>query len=548
MKISRHKIAGVIMFVLFAVICSLPNFKHRTSSSFLPNTRLNLGLDLRGGAHLLLDVDFEKYLQNNIELLSDDIRKELRDNRLGYKDMTTYGDTLSFAVRNNDELSKVNDIINNMPNNGMNIREESGIFYISFSDAKKEQLHDMLIEQSIEIVRMRVDEDGTKEPIIQRQGNRYILLQVAGVSDPTALKKILGRTAQLTFHLVDEHITQALRNGQDAWGRKNFIIPSDDIVVYGDDIASDTDGVKSATAVKKKPVISGNMLTSARATFDTNSRPAVGFNLSNVGARAFAEATRDNRGQRLAIVLDGTLISAPVINDPITGGNGIITGNFSVESSAELATLLRAGALPVPLKIVEERVVGPSLGQDSIDSGLLAGVVGLVSVMIFMAWSYGILGIFANVALVLAILGIIATLGVIQATLTLPGIAGIVLTIGMAVDANVLIYERIREELAEQDRNWRRVSNRASTKQYSLAYVINKGFDSAFATIADSNITTLLAALLLYIFGAGAVRGFAVTLSIGIASSMFCAIVITKFLLDLWIQLAKPKSIRALSA
>ena len=359
---------------------------------------------------------------------------------------------------------------------------------------------------------MRVDSTGTKEPNIQRQGVKDILLQVPGEDNPSELKRILGKTAKLTFHLVDEGANlERARNGN---------VPPGSKVVKSEDPGSDI------MVIKNKVIVSGDQLNNAQAQFQ-EAQPVVHFSFNHLGAKKFAEATSNNRGKRLAVVLDGAVLSAPVINSPILGGDGIISGSFTVESATELALVLRAGALPAQLKIIEERSIGPNLGADSIESGKLAALVGFLFVVVFMLLSYGILGIFANITLVIALLYILALLSMLQATLTLPGIAGIILTIGMAVDANVLIYERIREEL---------------DKGCSNLYAVKVGFDSAFATITDSNVTTLIAAFLLYSFGVGAIKGFAVTLTIGILASMYTALVITKLMIDLWLKYYKPKS------
>ncbi|XP_044732910.1 protein translocase subunit SecD [Chrysoperla carnea] len=359
---------------------------------------------------------------------------------------------------------------------------------------------------------MRVDSTGTKEPILQKQGDRHILLQVPGEEDPTYLKNILGKTAKVTFHLVDENanVEEAVKGH----------VPMCSMLVQGDRMGY--------LVVKKKAILGGDSLTTAAASFDQNSQAGVSFSFNSLGSKLFGEVTKNNVGKHLAIVLDNKLLSAPTINQPIMGGSGIISGDFTVESANELALLLRAGSLPAPLKIIEERSIRPNLGADSIESGKKAGIIGFAAVCIFMVWSYGLLGLFANIALSLAMLYVLALLSLFQATLTLPGIAGIILTMGMAVDANVLIYERIKEEL---------------NKGTSNLYAIKTGFESAFATILDSNLTTLIVAFLLYIFGVGAIKGFAVALTIGIISSMFSAIIITKLLIDIWVKYFKPKKL-----
>jgi preprotein translocase subunit SecD len=513
-NIPKWKIFLSILCTIAAFICALPNFT-TIDSKILPNHKVNLGLDLRGGAHLLLDVDFDSYLNDVMDSLADHLRKYLREDKIGYKNLVVKNKAVQFELRNLEDYKQVKKILGKVDRE-ITVENDNTNIKLSYSDSKLAELRYQVIAQSIEIIRMRVDSTGTTEPNIQRQGDKHILLQVPGEENPQQLKNILGKTAKLTFHLVDEtaNIQQAL-NGH---------LPFGSILVKGEN----ENKQEYYVVVKKKAIVSGDQLTTAQASFNQNSQPAVAFSFNNLGSKLFAEITKNNSGKRLAIVLDNKLLSAPVINEPILGGSGIILGNFTVESANELALLLRAGSLPAPLKIIEERTVGPNLGADSIEAGKKAGMIGFVSVVIFMIWSYGILGIFANIALSLALLYILALLSLFQATLTLPGIAGIILTIGMAVDANVLIYERIREELK---------------KGASNLYAIRMGFESAFATILDSNVTTLIAAFLLFIFGAGGIKGFAVTLTIGIISSMFSAIIITKLLIDTWIKYQKPKNL-----
>ncbi len=511
-KLPKWKILISILFTIIAFCYALPNFT-KVTMPFLPQNTVNLGLDLRGGAHLLLDVDFDGYLAGTTETITDNLRKSLREEKIGYKNLVAKKNIVQLELRNLEDFNKVKKIIKKI-DSGIVIESNNALLKLSYTDSRLEELRNKVIEQSIEIVRMRVDSTGTKEPMINRQGDKYILLQVPGEENPVQLRNILGQTAKLTFHLVDEtaNIQEAIKGS----------VQADSILLKGENEHS---GVYYIV-VKKKALISGDQLTGAQASFNQNSQPVVHFSFDSLGGKIFAEVTKNNKGKRLAIVLDNKLLSAAVINEPILGGSGVISGNFTVESATELALLLRAGALPTPLKIIEERSIGPNLGTDSISSGITAGIIGLIAVVIFMIWSYGILGVFANIALILALLYIMALLSLFQATLTLPGIAGIILTIGMAVDANVLIYERIREELK---------------KGASDLHSIRLGFDSAFGTILDSNITTLIAALFLYIFGVGAIKGFAVTLTIGIISSMFASVIITKLLIDIWTKYYRPK-------
>ncbi len=511
-NISKWKIFLSILCTLIAVLYALPNFT-TINSKLLPNHKVSLGLDLKGGAHLLLDVDFETYLSEVMENISDQLRKTLRENKIGYKNLKVKGPAIQFELRSIEDYKIVKKSIAKIDPE-LTIHNDESSIQLSFNHSSLNNLRQKVISQSIEIIRMRVDSTGIKEPNIQRQGDNHILLQVPGEENPQHLKNILGKTAKLTFHLVNEPANISQNNGN---------LPGD-TMVFG----VNEDKSEYPLIIKKKALITGNHLTNAHATFNQNSQAVVSFSFNHIGSKLFAEITKNNAGKRLAIVLDGKLLSAPVINEPILGGSGIISGNFTIESAGELALLLRAGALPTPLKIIEERTIGPNLGADSIQSGIKAGIVGFASVVIFMIWSYGILGVFANLALSLALLYILAVLSLLQATLTLPGIAGIILTIGMAVDANVLIYERVREEI---------------TKGASNLYAIKMGFESAAATILDSNITTLIVAFLLYIFASGAIKGFAVTLTIGIISSMFSAITITRLLIDIWLKYSKPKTL-----
>ncbi len=501
---TKFKLIFTIIITVAAIIIALPNFYSQKS-----NNRVHLGLDLQGGSHLLLDIDFNTYFKNQYENLVNDLRKLLRSKKINYQQLSIGNNVVNFTLKDATKIDQTRQIIKDM-DQGFKITNVENKISITYTEDRILELKNKVIDQSIEIVRMRVDSTGTQEPSIQRQGNQYILLQMPGTEDPNYVKSVLGKMAKLTFHFIDEYTTYSeMKEGK---------IPLDSTIV------SNQDGT---VVIKKNVLLAGETLTDAQATFNQGT-PVVSFSLNNLGSRIFAEITKNNSGKRIAIVLDNQLISAAKINEPIPGGHGIITGNFTIDSANELALLLRAGALPAPLTVIEERTIGPSLGADSIISGKKAGIIGFISVLVFMIWTYGIFGIFANIALIFGMVYILAMLSLFEATLTLPGIAGIILTIGMAVDANVLIYEHIREELL---------------KGASNIYSIHQGFRSAFSTILDSNITTLIAAILLYIFGVGTIKGFAVTLSVGIFASMFSAIVITKLLIDLWVQYAKPKNL-----
>jgi preprotein translocase subunit SecD len=496
--------------MIAAFIYALPNFTGKKSEWF-PGDKVNLGLDLMGGSHLLISVDFDGYMDDISQSVGESTKKYLRNEKIGYRNLKISKNEVQFNLRVAEDYSKIKKVITNVDDN-LSYYNHEGKITLFFNDYAINQLQDKVIDQSIEIIRMRIDSNGTKEPNIQRQGVKDILLQVPGAEDPAELKRILGKTAKLAFHLVDSSANLERANSGHA-------------PVGSRIVKSEEDG--TILVIKKKPIVTGDQLNNAQAQFQ-NGQPVVHFSLNHSGAKRFGDVTKNNPGQRIAIILDGKAISAPRINDPILTGDGVISGSFTVEQATELALMLRAGALPAPLKIVEERTVGPNLGSDSIKDGKIAGAAGFVLVVLFMLLSYGILGIFASLTLMLALLYILALLSFFQATLTLPGIAGVILTIGMAVDANVLIYERIREELE---------------KGCSNLYAVKMGFESAFATIMDSNITTLIAAFLLYMFGVGAVKGFAVTLTVGIVVSMYTALVVNKLMVDIWIKCVNPKDL-----
>lgn len=504
----KWKIWFVAVFCAASVFYAAPNFLDGKSSK-----TINLGLDLRGGSYLLLEVDFNKYVAEQLELMVDDMRSSLRKERIGYTGLGSGDDNISLKLRNISDTEKAKEIISDIARDIEIEMESDGKINISFLETYIEELKRNVIGQSIEIVRRRVDETGTREPIIQRQGDLRILLQVPGLDNPENLKNLLGKTAKMTFHLMDE----------------NNPFPSDIRRAPPGEKLLSGDGEESNRKylIKRKVMLSGDYLVDSRATFDQG-RPVVSFRFNTQGGRKFAQITKDNVGKPFAIVLDNKVISAPVIQGPILQGSGIITGNFSVQSANDLSLLLRAGALPAPLNIIEERTVGPSLGHDSIEAGKIASIVGIILVIAFMLLFYGLFGVFSNIALVMNMIIIMAALSLFQATLTLPGIAGMVLTMGMAVDANVLIFERIREEVAN------------GKTPYAA---IDQGFSQAFKTIIDSNITTLMATLLLFIYGSGPVKGFAVTLSIGILSSMFSAILLTRMMIVIWLKKTKPKSL-----
>ena len=491
---------------------------------WLPSSLVNLGLDLRGGAHLLAEVQVQDVYADQMDGLWPQVRDALRDLRdqVGNvrRQPSPPGELrvqisepagLEQAVAAVRTLSTPVVTLSGVGQNTLDITGSGQDIVIKLSDAEKTATDDRTIQQSLEIVRRRVDEVGTREPTIQRQGDDRILIQVPGIGSAAELKALIGKTAKLTFNAVVGRAGSATEEA----GAGNVIYPS-------------LDQPGTYYIVERAPVVSGDDLVDAQPSFDQNGQPAVSFRFDASGARAFGDYTAENIGSPFAIVLDDQVISAPVIQSHIPGGSGIITGSFSVEESTNLAVLLRAGALPAELKFLEERTIGPELGQDSIDAGKVAVMVGVVSVVLFMIASYGLFGIFATITLTINIAMIFGILSVIGGTLTLPGIAGIVLTIGMSVDANVLIYERIREELRVQK---------------GPARAIDLGFLHARSAIVDANVTTLITAAVLFILGAGPVRGFAITLGIGIITSVFTAIFVTRIIIELWFGWRRPKTI-----
>jgi preprotein translocase subunit SecD len=508
-----------ILFVcVLGFIAALPNFT--TPPEWLPQEKVNLGLDLRGGSHLLLEVDSATWLKEQYEGLEGDLRTALRTEKVGYRKLNAAQQMVSFELRDPEkDAGRVEAIIDAIDGDILtDIRD--GSVHLTYGEQVLQRKRQELLEQSIRIVDRRVNETGTKEPLIQRQGDNRILVQVPGLDDPEQLKSVLGKTAKMTFHLVNETITEQQLMSDMA--------PTGTQILYENETNAKGETMQIPVAVYSRVALSGDLLTNAQPTY-SDGRPVVSFAFNTTGARKFAEITRNNVGKRFAVVLDDEVITAPVIRVPIIDGRGQIEGGFTVDGANELAVLLRAGALPAPLKIIEERSVGPSLGADSIASGEMAVVIGFAAIMLFMIMYYGIYGVFANVALLINVILILGVLSYFQATLTLPGIAGIALTMGMAVDANTLIFERIREELA---------------KGKKVVTAVEHGFKTAFDTIMDANITTLIAAFILFYFGSGTVKGFAVTLSIGILASMFSAIMLTRLMMVSYVNKFRPASLR----
>jgi preprotein translocase subunit SecD len=521
---------GIILTALIVCLCAVPNFFPEATVKGWPlwaQRRLVLGLDLQGGSYLLLEVDSSDVKKTRLNQIREDALRTMRSNRIQFTPpIAIKGDGVEVRVAKDTDveaaLSKLRDLSQPLGGllGGTSQRDldvtnaGNSVIRLSIPDAAMNDRLRKTIEQSIQIVERRVNELGTVEPLIQRQGNDRILVQVPGLQDPTHLKEILGKTAKMEFRMVDTSVPPDQARGN---------LPPDD------EALPNTSNPNVTTVVKKQVLVSGGDLTDAQTGFDQrSSEPVVNFKFNTAGSRKFAQATTENVGQPFAIVLDNKVISAPVIREPITGGQGQISGNFTVQSANDLAVLLRAGALPAPLTVVEERTVGPGRGQDSIEKGELAAYVGAIMVVVFMLVTYRLFGVFANVAVAINVAMIFGVLSLLNATLTLPGIAGVVLTVGIAVDSNVLIYERIREEL----RNGRNPIS-----------AIDAGFTRALATILDSNITTFIAAAVLFMIGTGPVRGFAVTLGIGILTTVFTAFTLTRLIVAWWIWWKRPQSV-----
>ncbi|WP_171210757.1 protein translocase subunit SecD [Ruegeria sp. HKCCA5426] len=492
--------------------------------NWLPSSLVNLGLDLRGGAHLLAEVQVGDVYESRMDAMWPEIRDALRDERgtVGtIRRQDSAPDEIRVRISQPEGMPRALEVVRGLARQVQTLtgvgatdieaRAEGDTIIVRLSEAEQLASDDRTVRQSLEIIRRRIDEVGTREPTIQRQGTDRILIQVPGIGSAGELKEIIGTTAQLTFNPVVSRGT----NPDAVAGVGEKVVPS-----------IDEDGVYYT--LDAAPVVTGEELVDAQPAFDQNGRPAVNFRFNTSGARKFGDYTLENIGAPFAIVLDDEVISAPVIQSHIPGGSGIITGNFTVEESTNLAVLLRAGALPAGLEFLEERTIGPELGQDSIDAGKVATIVAFVAVLVFMALSYGLFGVFANIALILNVGLLFGLLSMIGATLTLPGIAGIVLTVGMAVDANVLIFERIREELK-------------SAK--GPARAIELGYEKALSAILDANVTTFITAVILFAMGSGPVRGFAITLGLGILTSVFTAIFVTRLMIVMWFERRRPKTI-----
>ena len=512
--LNFSKINVIIIYLLFFLIAIFSALNLQKDENKFFEKKINLGLDLQGGSYLLLEINSDSLIEEKIQSKVIPIKKLLKDNGVNYENFKINKKNLSLNLDNIDKFdllfnSRKDNLVNPYIDNYRSYELEykkisSNQIEIFFSKFGLLTINNSALKQSIEIVRRRIDDVGTKEPTILQRGEKRILVELPGLKDPERIKSLLGKTAQLNFRLVTD-------NNE-----------------FGTDELISENGEK--LKVSKRIIMSGENLIDAQPNINNqNNEPTVSFKLDRLGSQKFGRATTDNVGKRLAIVLDGEIVSAPNINEPITSGNGMISGNFTFQDATDLSLLLRSGALPTPLIVVEERTVCPDLGEDSIKSGITSLIVGFILVILFMLYKYKIFGLIANTALIANLLMLTGVLTILEATLTLPGIAGIILTVGMAVDANVLIFERIREELKAEK---------------SVIHAFDSGYSRAKITVLDANITTLIAAIILFAFGSGPVKGFAITLGIGIVTTLFTAYFLARHLTSLIVLNSKNKEIK----
>ena len=526
LQLSRWKVVLVVLSVLFGIVFTAPNLLPQSVTQKLPAwaaQRLNLGLDLQGGSYLLLEVDTAALQRETLNNLIEDVRRSLQTARIGFTGLSQSRGAVRVQITDPVQVAAAQTAIQRLiqPMTGaaggvdMTVTRQGSLIVATPVAEASASAANAAVKQSIEIIRRRIDELGTREPTIIQQGANRIVVQAPGESDPERLRRVIGQTAKLTFQMVDDSVPA----DQVAAGR----VPPQSILLPYDDPA------QGSELVQRRVLVAGEMLVGASAGFGQMNDPVVNFRFDSQGARRFGDATRANVGKRFAIILDDKVISAPVINEPITGGSGQISGNFTTETANDLAVLLRAGALPAPLKVEQQQTVGAELGADAVKAGQISFVVGFISVLVFMILAYGwLFGGISVLALVVNGLLIVAFMSVFQATLTLPGVAGLILTLAVAIDANVLIYERMRDEVR---------SGR------TIVTAMDAGFGRAMLTILDANITNLGAALIMFSLGAGPVKGFAWTLSIGVFTSVFTAVLITQLLLALWLRVARPKTL-----
>ncbi|WPX96027.1 Protein translocase subunit SecD [Candidatus Bandiella woodruffii] len=512
----------IFAIITLSIYFAIPTFFYEVKTiPFFPAQKINFGLDLKGGVSLTIEADIEEYIKEKFSITAEKLKDKLAEEKIQFSDWQQDNNIIQFTLNSTDSnRNKVlKEICTLARTYDLQLKNSGNEISLAFDDLYKEKLTAEVIKQSMEIVTRRVDSIGTKEVEIQTIGKDMILLQVPGLNDPEEIKKVIGKTARLTFHIVKSSIGNNLSEED----RIALLINSKVLPI------ENVDGQKvGMLAVESIPSMTGDMLSFANADYGSMGESVIKFRLNSLGSNIFADVTTKNKGKMLAIVLDNKIISAPSIREPILSGEGVISGSFTPESASELALLLRAGALPVPLKIIEERVVGPTLGLESIIAGIKACILAAVLVLIIMVSYYRFFGIIANLALVINFVMMISVLAIFGATLTLPGIAGIVLTLGMAVDANVLIFERVKEELK---------------KGRTPLHALHNGYKFAFATILDSNITSIAAGAVLYMFGSGPIKGFAVTLIVGILCSMFTSVTVTKVLVTIWYRARNPKTI-----
>ena len=509
---SKLRIILVTLVSLFFVLLTISNFV-KFESNYL-NKRINLGLDLQGGSYLLLEIDNSPVIEQKLQNFSITVRNFFKDKNIRIKNLKFLDESISFTTDQEykdevlnafqDKESVLNPYYPRFKSHQFNIQEENNYFIVNYSKQGIVELKTSSQDQALEIVRRRVDEIGTNEPNILKRGNDRILVELPGLDDPMRIKKLLGKTANLTFRFVTN-------NTEDSFGAEKLKFEND----------------QEEAVVSKRIILSGDNLLDAQPRMDSQTNETVvSFNLDRVGAKRFGKATSTGIGKQLAIVLDGKIISAPVIRDTIASGSGQISGGFTFQSATDLALLLRSGALPAPLNIIEERTVGPDLGQDSINAGIMALIIGFILVITFILVKYRIFGLITNIALILNLFLLIGILTIFEATLTLPGIAGIILTVGMAVDANVLIFERIKEELKDEKNN---------------LIAFDSGYTKSRTAILDANITTLLAAMILFFMGSGPIKGFSLTLGVGIFTTLFSVYFIARLLTVIYISKNKDK-------